>query len=169
MGRRVSDPAVPPLATVRLLRLPVAVHARAQEHSDEVQRELQLIAEQVRDDESHGGASSVPVRLVQLVQTLTSQYSSFTAEQESILEQAIDRGDREIELTFQVPNDVGPAAQHLSDLLDEVDDYCRAGRHLLTLATPAELVTYRRWYLDEFIGQAGGREPIPWPQYASAS
>jgi hypothetical protein len=54
-------------------------------------------------------------------------------------------------------------------MLDEVDEFCRQGKHLLTLATPPELVAYRRWYLGEFIAQLAGRPATPWPDYAAAN
>jgi hypothetical protein len=37
-----------------------------------------------------------------------------------------------------LPAGVGPAAQQLGDMLDEADEYCRRGDHLLTLAAPRE-------------------------------
>ena len=54
----------------------------------------------------------------------------------------------------------------LGDLLDEADAYCAGGQHLLMLATPDDLLAYRRWYLGEFTRQAEGASPVPWPQVA---
>jgi len=51
-------------------------------------------------------------------------------------------------------------------MLDEADDYCRRGDHLLTLATPAEELRFRRWFVGEFVEQLGGAAPTPWPAYA---
>jgi hypothetical protein len=50
-------------------------------------------------------------------------------------------------------------------MLDEADEYCRRGEHLLTLETPPELVRFRRWYLQEFVNQIAGAAPEPWPDY----
>jgi hypothetical protein len=47
-------------------------------------------------------------------------------------------------------------------MLDDADEYCREGRHLLTLATPPDLLAYRRWYLQQFVDQARGRPATPW-------
>jgi hypothetical protein len=51
-------------------------------------------------------------------------------------------------------------------MLDEADEFCRRGRHLLTLETPPELVVFRKWYLQEFIDQIErGAEPTAWPEF----
>ena len=46
--------------------------------------------------------------------------------------------------------------------LDAVEDYCRTGRHLLTLAAPPDVAAYRRWVFDEFERQIAGGAPVPW-------
>jgi hypothetical protein len=53
-------------------------------------------------------------------------------------------------------------------VLDEVDEFCRAGRHLLTLAAPEDIAAYRRWSLGEVALQIDGAPPMSWPQYAEA-
>ncbi len=49
--------------------------------------------------------------------------------------------------------------------MDEADDYCRAGQHLLTLVTPPEALAFRRWYLGEFVRQIAGEQPRPWTDW----
>lgn len=146
------------LVTVTLLDLPVALHARAGEHSDEMQREFRLLSEQLRDHRDAG----VPRRLVELTRTLVTSYSGFTLEQEAQLESAIAEGRPTIDLAFRVPVHAADAARDLGAMFDEADDYCREGRHLLTLATPPDLVAYRRWYLQQFMDQPSGSAPAPW-------
>jgi len=147
------------LVTVRILGLPVALHARATEHGEELRREFVLIAEQLRHTGDH---SSLPRRLLDLITVLEHRFGGFTIEQEDELDKAVAQARRSIDLTFHVPPDAAEAAVTLGAMMDEVDDYCREGRHLLTLATPADLVAYRRWYLKEFVDQIGGRPPTPW-------
>jgi uncharacterized protein YfaT (DUF1175 family) len=48
-------------------------------------------------------------------------------------------------------------------MLDEADEYCRAGHHLLTLATPEELRVFRSWYLGQVAAQLSGAPAEPWP------
>jgi hypothetical protein len=50
----------------------------------------------------------------------------------------------------------------LGAILDEVDELCRQGQYLLTLATPPDLVAYRHWLLEEFTRQIAGQEPVAW-------
>ncbi|MGH8916969.1 MAG: hypothetical protein ACRD0H_01265, partial [Actinomycetes bacterium] len=59
------------LVEIHLVGFPVQVWARAQEHADELIRELTLIAQQVHDDPEAG---DVPARLVALVDRLTVEY-----------------------------------------------------------------------------------------------
>lgn len=148
------------LVEVRLLGLPLQVWQRTQEHVDGLLREFMLI---VQDDEAR---AATPGRLLGLIEELTAGYGEFSEEQRRQMEAALARGEAEIDLTYQVPPGAAGAAQLLGDMLDEADDYCRRGDHLLTLATPAEALRFRRWFIGEFVDQVAGRPPTPWPDYA---
>ena len=148
-----------PLVTVELRRLPVELQARAAEHGEELQREFVLIAEGLQHTDGH---TPLPRRLLDLVDSLQRRYGGFTVEQEDALDQALRDGVPTLDLTFTVPPDVADAATALGQLLDEADEYCREGKHLLTLATPPDLVAFRRWYLQQFIDQLAGHPPSPW-------
>jgi hypothetical protein len=151
------------LVTIRLLGLPVSLHARSSEHSDELMREFTYIRAQSEDHD----APTVPGRLLDLVDELQGRYAGFTTGTEAELDQAInDRRDR-IDLEYRVPPDVGPMCVHLGELLDAADDFCRQGELLLTLSTPDDVVAYRRWFLDEFIRQSAGEEPRPFSSVAA--
>ncbi len=148
-----------PLVTVELRRLPVELRARASEHMQELQREFVLIAEGLQHTE---GPSVLPRRLLDLVEILQRRYGGFTVEQEDALDEALRDGVPTLDLTFAVPPDAAEAAAALGALLDEADEYCREGRHLLTLATPPDLVAFRHWYLTQFVDQIAGRSPTAW-------
>jgi len=150
------------LRTVRIVGLPLAVQARAQEQAEALTRELTFIGAQLRQD---GNARDLPARLVALVEQLTAQYSVFSVEQEQQIADAVEQEQDRIDLTYRLPASAAAAAQALGDILDEADDYCRAGQLLLTLATPDDLVAYRRWFLSEFTGQLAGEPPISWDDY----
>lgn len=151
------------LVTVQLIDLPVPLHARAREHSDAIQREFLLIAEQLRGQDT----ASVPDRLIELMRSLSSDYAGYTGEQDDALEAAMASGQPTLDLELRLPPGAADGARALGAMLDEADDYCRAGQHLLTLPTPAELVAYRRWYLDQVISQIDGAPPQPWPPPSS--
>jgi hypothetical protein len=148
-----------PLVTVRILGLPLRLHARAAEHGEELQREFTLITQ--GRQRAHD-STEIPARLLALIASLQGTYSGFTAEQEDVLDRALQSGAATLDLTFRVPATAADAALALGALLDEADDYCREGKHLLTLATPPDLLAYRRWYLGEFVDQIRGGEPRPW-------
>ncbi len=148
-----------PLVTVQLQRLPVDLQVRASEHMQDLQREFVLIADGLQH--GHEGAA-LPRRLLDLVDALQKRYGGFTEAQEDQLDEAHRAGVGTIDLTFRVPADAAEAAVALGVLLDDADAFCREGRHLLTLATPPELVAYRRWYLQQFVDQIAGHRPVPW-------
>jgi hypothetical protein len=82
-GGRMSGGDTAELVTVRLLGLPLRVHARAQQQAESMQREFQLIVEQARED-----AGSVPGRLLELSTVLSARYEGFSEEQEERIEAA---------------------------------------------------------------------------------
>ena len=162
----MSAPDDDQLVQVHLLQLPVRLAARAQEQFQELLREFTLIA----TDGSTPGDEPVPARLLQLVDVLTQQYGGMNTEAEDRLEDAIARRRTVIEdHVLDVPKAAGPGAQALGDIIDEADEYCRSGQHLLTLAALPEVVAYRRWYLGEVVSQLAGGAPVPWPQHTAAT
>ena len=146
------------LVTIHICGLPVPLHAESQAHSDELMREFRLIAEQMRQE----GTDGVPRRLIELVTALEGQYSTFTEAQEDQLESAIAAGDSTVDLVYELPAHVADGVRALSAVLEEVDELCRQGQHLLTLATPPAQVAYRQWFLDEFTRQVDGEAPVAW-------
>jgi hypothetical protein len=147
----------------RLLQVPVPVWARSQEHHDALMREFALMS--VPSDEADR-QRHVPTRLTQLIDSLTVEFEGVASDQEQQLFQAAEDGVEVIdELVYSIPRAVAPASQSLGEMLDEADEYCRQGQHLLTLASDDELVRFRWWFLDQFIDQAAGKPPVAWPDY----
>jgi hypothetical protein len=153
------------LAEVHLLGEPVSTWAQAQERTDELLREFTLIAADLREQGEHG---EVPVRLVELIEALTARYGGLSVDQDAQLVVAAENGLDTIEdLVFMVPPEAGEASLQLQGMLDEADAYCKAGDHLLTLASPSDLVRFRNWYLEEFPRQLSGKPPTAWADYRS--
>jgi hypothetical protein len=146
------------LVTIRLVGLPIREHALTSEHTDELMREFTYLRAQSADPD----ASTVPTKLLDLVDELTGRFSGFTAGSQAELDAAVAAGAESIDLEYRVPREVGAACIHLGELLDAADEFCREGEVLLTLATPPDAVAYRRWFLEEFVRQADGAAPRPW-------
>ena len=157
----MADTAATDLVTIKLVELPIDIHVKGSEHSDELMREFTYIRAQSADPEG----TTVPAKLLDLVDELTGQFAGFTAGSQAELDAAVTAGAESIDLEYVVPPDVAAACIHLGELLDAADEYCREGEVLLTLATPDELVAYRRWFLEEFVRQASGESPMPWSAY----
>lgn len=83
------------LVTVRILGLPVEVYRRASEHTDELLREFALIRE-IREDH-------VPARLLALMDELNTRFAAFTQGPTDALQQALSRGDDQIDLLYKCP------------------------------------------------------------------
>ncbi len=150
------------LVEVHLLQLPVQVWARSQEQHDALMREFALMSVPSEMGEK---ARHVPSRLLELIDQLNADFDGVSTAQEQALYAAAAAGTAWLDLTYHVPAMAAPAAQALSELLEEADDYCRRGQDLLTLAPDDELVRFRRWFLGQFIDQTAGEPPVAWPDY----
>ena len=161
----MSDrPDLGEMVQVHLLALPVPLAAQAQEHFQELLREFVLIS-----SEGPGSAEHVPARLLSLVDALTQQFGGMNTAAEDRLEDAIRRGLPVIDdHVLEVPNMAAEPSRQLGHMIDEADEFCRAGQHLLTLAASPELVDYRHWYLGQVTDQIGGQPPVSWPDYSAA-
>ncbi len=148
---------------MRLVALPLDVMARAQEQHEGLLREFALIANPHPNTDY-----DVPRRLLDVATALRERFAAFTAEPNALIERAMQRGDRSIDTQMQLPAEAREAALSLAALLEEADDYCRKGE-LLTLATPPELVTFRRWYLGQIVDQIEGAAPVAWPTWRAAA
>jgi len=143
------------LVEVRLLNLPIVLQRQAAEHHDALLRELTLIRASSEPD-------SLPDRLLALTDELRGRFGVFSEGPRAAIEDAFQSGEDYVDVMFEVPPDTGEAVTQLAELLDEADDYCRSGQHLVTTATPPDLVAYRRWLVTEFRNQIAGDAPQPW-------
>jgi hypothetical protein len=152
------------LVQVHLLQLPVPLAEKARQHFEELQREFALIAAR-----PHAGRHEVPARLTQLVDALTAQFAGVNTEADEELEAAISAGVAQLDdHVLALPQEAGEASRALDAMIDEADEYCRQGEHLLTLETPDDCVAYRGWYLGQIVDQLAGRPPVAWPDSSFA-
>lgn len=152
------------LVEIRILGFPLDVWARSSEHFAGLQREFALLSM------PGGHGPEVPQRLLDLVASLTDRFATLTAASNDLRDAAAARGDESVaELVYQVPAAVAEASLELARMLDLADEFCRDGDLLLTLATPPESLAFRRWFLGEFVAQANGMAPLPWPDADQAA
>lgn len=143
------------LVEVHIVGMPLDAYREAAEHGDELLREFALV---------HESDAAIPRRLLELVERLRNRFSGFTTGQEAELRAALERGDERIDLVYRIPADAKPGVVELGVMLDEVDDFCREGTDLLTLATPPRALAFRQWFLDQFVRQIDGLDPTLWEE-----
>jgi hypothetical protein len=150
---------------MRLLDVPLALRERSRQHGADLLREMELI--------SLGRAAGMtqhelPQRLMELSAELERVYGPYVGANTDDLDAALDRGDETMaEVVYRLPRGSLELVKHVDDILQEVDDYLRAGQELLTLAPPADVVAYREWVSREMQRQAAGEAPTPWPVFAA--
>jgi hypothetical protein len=147
------------LVSVSILGLPLDIMQRSAEHSDELLREFALIREESSDH--------VPARLLALIEELRGRFGAVAEGPRRATQEALERGDDTIDLHYEVPPEMADGVRRLGALLDEADEFCRAG-DLLTLATMPDGLAFRRWYLEEFERQIAGERPRPWSSVIGA-
>jgi hypothetical protein len=150
------------LVEVHLLQLPVRLWSRSQEQHDALMREFALMSVPAEEGEK---ARHVPTRLIELIDNLTRDFEGVSSAQEQELYAAAEAGVESIDQVYRIPPAAAPASRALGEMLDETDEFCRQGKHLLTLAADEELIRFRWWYLDQFIDQVEGKPPVAWPDY----
>jgi hypothetical protein len=153
LGRYAADAHDQPV-TIRLLAAPLALWQRAAEHHDELMREMALLALSPTRPE-------LPTRLLELVDVLGRQYGAAGVRPDDEWDAAVAAGLDRIDLTYEVPRSVASSAQRMRDLLDEAEEYCRTD--LLTMEQAPVQAAFSRWYIDQFVHQANGQPPVPWP------
>jgi anti-anti-sigma factor len=151
-----GDPAGgPELLVVELRDLPLALATRSNEHHATLMRELALVDAADDTSTSHG-------RLLALSSQLQRKYSRLGEAQRDRAQAVAASGGSSVDLRYEVPRELADDVAQLAALLDEVDEFCRAGE-LVSLVTSPDLVEYRRWVFGEFVSQLrDAAPPTPW-------
>jgi ElaB/YqjD/DUF883 family membrane-anchored ribosome-binding protein len=149
-----------------MFAVPLELRERSRQHGADLLREMTLIS----TSQTAGTAGrGVPARLLELAQELDAVYGPYVASTTEEMEAALDRGEQVLdEVVYRLPASSGAFVQRVAEVLAEVEQYCRADDHLLTLAPPPDVAAYRSWSLGEVLRQQAGEAPTPWPAYAAA-
>ena len=145
-----DEPSATEKFTVSLGDVPTDLLLAAKAHVDNLVREFTLAA----GGAESGHSAAVPPHLAQLVETVVHR---FAEPRRAIKRQAVKAaaaGEPRTHLVLTLTAGNVEAGEAYLEALDEADAYARAAR-LLTLETPAQHRTFRRWYVESLIGQVG--------------
>lgn len=146
--------------TVRLVDVPVALYREAEQHADDLQRELLLMA-------GYESGRGLPGRATELKRRADAHREARLALSVSA-EPEVSSAAGTVTLAFDVTVEAATTAEEWTRLLDDIAVLCRSGEMLMVPARP-EVAAFSRWFCAEFVGQLrDGREPTPWPAYAAA-
>jgi hypothetical protein len=143
------------LITVEIRGFPLALWEVSRGHIEALLREFAFIAD------GGGDNAELPHRLLDIVENVRIRAGGLNAQAERSIEEATARGDADLDFDVLVPAGIARGAPRFAALLDEVDEYCRAG-DLLTLATPPDVRAFQLWYIGEFARQVDGGAPLAW-------
>ncbi len=142
-----------PLRRVTLAGVPISLF-RA---SDEEALSVLAAAEQAVAQGDRGVTASLAL----VVRTLTEEYSDLAAGLWSEVEEAEAAGRSEIDLRIEAPVTLASAVETWLRLLEHLDELRRTGQ-FEHAETPGEIVSFRRWMVQEISGQMRSeQEPSP--------
>ena len=156
LGRFTPDAQGATMVEVRLLGFPLELMMAAREHYDGLMREFRLLAM-----DGHISDTDAPAQLVQMVQVLGEQYGASRSRRDELLEAAIARGERVIDLVDVVPDTTGEAVVGLRTVMEEADRFCEQAL-LMTLPREPLIKQFADWYFDQYETQVAGGAPIAW-------
>jgi anti-sigma regulatory factor (Ser/Thr protein kinase) len=144
---------------VRLVGCPVRLSQRQDEHLDELIRELQLI-----DADRENPRSRV---LALELQGLLSGPEHARHTGRRMAQQAAESGAEYVDVEMAMPPGFGAEVRKLDEAVKAADVLCEEMR-LLTLASSAELRTFRAWMTAQITGQLErGAEPVSWNDWVA--
>src|SRR3954453_19767583 len=97
LGRYDDPPADDPTYEVRLINVPVRVLAASRQQHDELMHEFAVLAVSLED------RSSVPARMLDLIDPLGTRYGRAADRPDAAVDEALSRGEQSVDLTDQVP------------------------------------------------------------------
>lgn len=142
---------------VTVLGVPLKLYVGFQAHFRELRREVRLLAL------AHAADYPLADDLSDLFTALETELHHGNGLTEFV--EAPADGAEEADLTVRMPRSAAPTLQRFLVLLERADDFCRQER-LLALARSEEQRSFQTWFLGEYIRQAAGSEPLPWPDVA---
>ena len=135
--------------------IPVELGERSRRHWEGMRRELALMS--YADGEAKGDLPDSAREFLERFRCDTDAMVLSSSE----FAHAQRRGDARADIEVELPGEAVGGLLRLAELLDDIDDFARAGGMIAT-ASPPECVALRRWMTDELERQARGERPTPW-------
>lgn len=139
---------------VQILNLPVAPYMRFRQRFFELSRELRLLSL------AHGEDYPVTRELTEVF--LQTQSERRLIQGMEAVDEALAEGRAAVDLDLLIPPTMPDTMARLLPTLERADEFCRDQR-LLVLAASQQQQQLQRWYLSEYVRQAAGEDPRPWP------
>lgn len=147
------------LYTVELGDVPTELLLAAKSHVDSLARELSLAS----SGSYTGVTPQVPPHLSALIDAVVTEFYDARHDMQRQAVEAAAKGQDRTHLSLRLPIEAADAAERYSAALEELDAYARAAR-LLSLETPPEHQTFRRWYIPSLVQAlrhaAHGESPV---------
>lgn len=160
----LSTPSAPPVPRtsafrVRLARVPVHELLSVRHHYQTLRRELRLLALVHADD------YPLAQELTDVAGRVDQQFPDDAVRR---ADEALRAQQPTFDLDTYAAHAAPPLLERLLELLDQADEFCRTHQLLSLARTPLQR-EFQRWYLTEFVRQAGGEPPLPWASELAAA
>ncbi|HEV2890519.1 MAG TPA: hypothetical protein VGX28_09090 [Frankiaceae bacterium] len=137
--------AAVPRRVVRLVDVPVRLYREAQQHTDELLRELVLMA----GWEASRGEEGTATRLAGTADRHRAERHALSVVAERVLAGAA--GDS-VTIEYEVDVSAAETSAEWAALLDELAALCRDGG-MLVVPAHGEVAAFSRWFCEEFVRQ----------------
>lgn len=140
---------------VRLVDVPVRLYRETQQHTDELLRELVLMA----GWEATRGESGAATRLAGTADRHRAERHALSLVAERVLAGA---AGSTVTIEYEVDVSAADTSAEWAALLDELAELCREGG-MLVVPAHGEVAAFSRWFCEEFVRQLReDAEPRPW-------
>ena len=149
-----------PMARVRLVDVPVALFVAAERHTNDLLREIALMAA-ARHDLERGHLFSELLAAADTYAHRPASIRGRLAEAVAVAERA---GWDNVSVDVEADATAADGVLAWEDLLQQFDAMSR-DEQMLTLPAGEEIVAFRSWYVREIVDQVRtGRDPLPWSE-----
>jgi hypothetical protein len=147
-----------PKVRVRLVDVPVGLFCAAEQHTNDLLREIALMAA-ARPELGHGHLFTEMLSTADTYAHRPAAVRNRVAESVAV---ALRQGWDSVTVDFDADLDAADGALAWEELLQRFDAMSR-DEQLLTLPADDELAAYRAWYVRELVEQVRtGRQPVSW-------